>query len=201
LGNGFQWARLDGDTGPGKAVVIIGPGQQGLGCVVAAAASGATHVVILGLARDKAWFPTAMKLGATHTIMVDEEDVRGRVTEITGGAMADIVIEVSSAGPEIVNGALSLLKRRGTMLCTALKKTAVHLDLDRFIKYQIRMMGTCGHSFEAVELALQLMKSKTYPLERMSTHVVGLKDVDRALKIVGGESPEKAIHITVEPWK
>ena len=25
--------------------------------------------------------------------------------------------------------------------------------------------------------------------------------VDRALKIVGGESNEPAIHITVEPWK
>jgi threonine dehydrogenase-like Zn-dependent dehydrogenase len=201
LGNGFQWVRLDGNAGPGKTVVIIGPGQQGFGCVVAAAASGVTNTVVLGLAHDKARFPTAMKLGATHTIIVDEEDVRARVKDITGGAMADIVIEASSAGPEIVNGALSLLKKRGKMLCTALKKTAVPFDLDRFIKYQIRMMGTRGHSYEAVELALQLMKSKTYPLELMSTHVVGLKDVDRALKIIGGESPEKAIHITVEPWK
>jgi threonine dehydrogenase-like Zn-dependent dehydrogenase len=201
LGNGFQWVRLDGNAGPGKTVVIIGPGQQGFGCVVAAAASGVTNTVVLGLAHDKARFATAMKLGATHTIIVDEEDVRARLKDITGGAMADIVIEASSAGPEIVNGALPLLKKRGKMLCTALKKTAVPFDLDRFIKYQIRMMGTRGHSYEAVELALQLMKSKTHLLELMSTHVVGLKDVDRALKIVGGESPEKAIHITVEPWK
>jgi threonine dehydrogenase-like Zn-dependent dehydrogenase len=62
-------------------------------------------------------------------------------------------------------------------------------------------MGTRGHCFEAVELALNLMKSKRFPLELISTHVVGLKDVDRALKIAGGEASEKAIHITVEPWK
>jgi threonine dehydrogenase-like Zn-dependent dehydrogenase len=201
LGNGFQWTTLDGEAGPGKTVVIIGPGQQGFGCVVAAAASGATNVVVVGLARDKARFPTAMKLGATHTIMVDEEDVRARVKDITGGAMADVVIDTSSAGPEIVNGGLSLLKKRGKLLCTALKKSAVPFDLDRFIKYQVRMMGTRGHSFEAVEMALGLMKSRKYPLELISTHVVGLRDVDRALKIVGGESAEKAIHITVEPWK
>jgi threonine dehydrogenase-like Zn-dependent dehydrogenase len=115
--------------------------------------------------------------------------------------MADIVIDVSGAGAEIVNGGISLLKKRGRMLCTALKKTPVPFDLDRMIKYQIRMMGTRGHSFEAVELALQLMKSKTFPLELISTHVVGLSEVDRALKIVGGEANEKAIHITVEPWK
>ena len=201
LGNGFQWTHLDGGAGPGKTVVIIGPGQQGFGCVVAAAASGATNIVIAGLARDKPRFPIAMKLGATHAITVDEEDVRSRLKDVTGGAMADIVIDVSGAGAEIVNGGISLLKKRGRMLCTALKKTPVPFDLDRLIKYQIRMMGTRGHSFEAVELALQLMKAKKFPLELISTHVVGLSEVDRALKIVGGEASEKAIHITVEPWK
>jgi threonine dehydrogenase-like Zn-dependent dehydrogenase len=201
LGNGFQWMRLDGDAGPGKTVVIIGPGQQGMGCVVAAATSGANNIIIVGLARDKTRFPIAMKLGATHAISVDEEDVRARVKDITGGAMADCVVDVSGAGPEIVNGGLSLLKKRGKLLCTALKKSAVPFDLDRLIKNQIRMLGTRGHSFEAVELALQLMNCGKCPLELMSTHVVGLKDVDAALKIVGGESTEKAIHITVEPWK
>ena len=33
LGNGFQWAHLDGDAGPGKTIVVIGPGQQGFGCI------------------------------------------------------------------------------------------------------------------------------------------------------------------------
>ena len=45
--------------------------------------------------------------------------------------MADLVIEVTSAGPEIINGGLSLLKKRGQMLCTAWKKSAVPLDIDR----------------------------------------------------------------------
>lgn len=201
LGNGFQWTLLDGGAGPGKTIVVIGPGQQGMGCVVAAAASGAANIVIVGLARDRSRFPTAMRLGATHAITVDEEDLRGKLRDITGGAMADIVIDASGAGPEIVNGGISLLKKRGRMLCTALKKSAVPFDIDRMIKNQIGMMGTRGHSFEAVELALQLMKSKRFPLELISTHVVGLKDLDRALKIVGGEATEKAIHITVEPWK
>jgi hypothetical protein len=31
--------------------------------------------------------------------------------------------------------------------------------------------------------------------------VVGLKEVDGALRMVGGESAERSIHITVDPWK
>ena len=45
------------------------------------------------------------------------------------------------------------------------------------------------------------MKSEKFPLDLISTHVVGLNEVDRALKIVGGEAQEKSIHITIEPWK
>ena len=77
--------------------------------------------------------------------------------------MADIVIDVSSAGPEIVNGGLTLLRKRGQMLCTAWKKTAVPLDLDRLIRFQANLRGVRGHSFQAVELAIATMKSKKYP--------------------------------------
>jgi len=87
------------------------------------------------------------------------------------------------------------------MLCTAWKKSAVPLDIDRLIRYQANLRGVRGHSYEAVELAINTMKTDKFPLELISTHVVGLKDVDKALKMVGGEASEKSIHITVEPWK
>lgn len=201
LGNGFQWAYLDGGAGPGKTVVIIGPGQQGFGCIVAAAASGAENVVIAGLGRHKSRFELAQKLGATHAIAIDQTDPREEIGDITGGRMADVVIDASGAGPEIINGALSLVKKRGTMLCTAYKKATVPFDHDRLIQYQVVMRGTRGHSYHAVELALSTMKAGKFPLELISTHVFGLKDVDHALRMVGGELKEKSIHITIEPWK
>src|SRR4029077_20825772 len=90
LGNGFQWAFLDGGAGPGKTVVILGPGQQGRGCVVAAKVAGADNIVVVGLAREANRCETVRKVGATHTAAIDEEDVRERIKDITGGSMADI---------------------------------------------------------------------------------------------------------------
>ena len=211
LGNGFQWTFLDAGIGPGKTLVVLGPGQQGCGCVVAAKTAGAENIVVVGLARDQYRFDIVKRLGATHTIAIDQEDVRARLRDITGGLMADVVIEVSSAGPEIINAGIMLLRKRGRMLCTAMKKSAVPLDLDRLIRYQAELRGVRGHSYQAVELAIRAMNSGQHRLDLISTHALGLDAVDHALKLVGGEARANptngaqgtpgAIHITIEPWK
>ena len=201
IGNGFQWAVLDGGAAPGKTIIIQGPGQQGLGCVAAAASAGADKIIVTGLLRDEARLEVAKALGAHHTIMVDQEDLVGAVRRITDGRMADIVVEVSGAGPESINRSLALVRKRGTVLLAARKGAVFSFEADRLVDFQITFRGLRGHSYQAVELALGLMASKRLPLERMSTHVVGLSELDHALRMVGGEADERSIHITVSPWK
>jgi threonine dehydrogenase-like Zn-dependent dehydrogenase len=115
--------------------------------------------------------------------------------------MADIVIESSGAGRDIINSSLKLLRKRGTFSVATRKGAVPEFDLNQVVAKQIVLRGTRGHSYQAVELALQLMAQGRMPLERISSHVVGLADLDSALKMVGGESKEKSIHITVDPWK
>lgn len=201
IGNGFQWAYLDGGAGPGKAVVVQGPGQQGLACVAAAKAAGASTVIATGLKRDEHRLEVARALGADVTVCVDEEDLLSTVARATDGRMADLVIDATSAGAAILNASVKLLQKRGTLIVSARKPThGEPFDLNEVVNKQIIVRGTRGHSFQSVELALQLMASKRAPLELMSTHHVGLTQVDDAIRMVGGQSAEKAIHVTVDPW-
>lgn len=201
IGNGFQWAVLDGGAGPGKTVVIQGPGQQGLGCVVAAASAGASTIILSGLRHDEHRLEVGRELGAHHTVAVDEANLVDEVRRITDGRMADIVVECSGASHDIVNASLPLLRKRGTFLLATRKGDIPAFDADQVVNKQIVFRGTRGHSYQAVELALRTMAQGRFPLERISSHVIGLPDLDAGLKMVGGESREKSIHITVDPWK
>jgi threonine dehydrogenase-like Zn-dependent dehydrogenase len=207
IGNGFQWTVLDGKAGVGDVVVVQGPGQQGLACVIAAKTAGVKTIISTGLARDAQRLAVAKKLGADYIIEADRESVRDRVAEITDGMGADLVVDVSSGGAsEVINGGLDILKPRyGRFMVAALKGNPVDgFALDTLIKKAVNLRGVRGHSFQAVEMALELMRSKRIDLGLMSSHEFGLDDVDEALRLVGGEIRDTqgnvAIHVTIDPW-
>ena len=201
IGNGFQWAYLDGKAGPGKTIVIHGPGQQGLGCVIAAKAAGAQNIILTGLSTDENRFAVGRALGAHHTVGVDKQDLLEVVSATTGGRLADIVIDCSGAGPAVTNGSIALLRKRGTLIVSSARGPIDGFDIDRIIGKQIVLRGTRGHSFEAVELAISTMAAGTFPLEKMSSHVLGLHELHDGLMMLGGQGREKSIHISVQPWK
>lgn len=202
IGNGFQWAFLDGGAGPGQTVVVQGPGQQGLACVIAAKAAGASTVICTGLKRDAARLEAAKVLGADHTIMVDEDPFVETIMKLTKGEGVDLVLDVSAGGAtQVIGGGIQILKKRSKLLVAAYKRVAIdQFDIDSVIRLQATVRGVRGHSYAAVELALDLMRRKTVPLEAMSTHHFGLDKVDYALRLVGGEVQDGAIHVTVTPW-
>ena len=118
--------------------------------------------------------------------MVDEESVAEIVHRVTNGALADLIIDVSSGG--------------ATLIVAASERKAVDgFAIDTLIGQQISLRGVRGHSFQAVEMALALMASHRVELELMSTHEFGLADVDYALRLVEGEFRDNAVHVTIAP--
>ncbi len=202
IGNGFQWAYFDCGVGPGKTIVIQGPGQQGLGCVIASKIAGADKIIVTGLKRDaEDRFDVAKKLGADHTIAVDEEDLLETVADLTGGKMADIVIDTSGLGPDNINPSMRLLHKRGIVATLSRKGSAKDFDAEHLIGFQLTLKGLRGHSYKAVEMALATMASRRLPLELMTTHLAGLDQVHDAIFMQGGQTAERPIHMAVDPWQ
>jgi threonine dehydrogenase-like Zn-dependent dehydrogenase len=200
LGNGVEWAYLQGGVRIGESVLIQGPGQQGLACVLAAREAGAACIMVSGLTRDAKRFELARALGAHHVIDIEQQDLLESVADITGGEMADLVIDCASGGTETVVSAIRLARKSGRVILGGQKRKRIpDFESDLLIRKFLTVKGMRGHSYESVELALQIIASGRYPLERMCTHVFGLDQVDEALRTVGGEGQPDAIHCCVDP--
>ena len=202
LSNGIQWAMMEGGIGLGQTILIQGPGQMGLSCVIGAREANAGCIIVSGTSRDERRLALARELGAHYTINVDKEDLIKRVAEITRGQLADVVVDVAAGGPKVVVAAVDAAKKGGKVILAGSKGRPIPEFLsDWLIKKYLTMKGVRGHSYHAVELAIQLIASRKYPLHKFSTHQFPLSRVDEALRTVGGEGAPDSIHVTVLPWQ
>jgi threonine dehydrogenase-like Zn-dependent dehydrogenase len=202
LGAGFRWAVELPRTGPGDTVLILGPGQRGLTSVIAARAAGADRIIVTGLSRDAAKLALARELGADHTIDVEQEDLRRRVRELTGGRGADVVVEVASYTTEPVAEAPWLAATHARVVLAGVKgfKPVPDFVSDLVVVKELTVMGAFGVASRAYEAAIRLIESGRVPLERMHTHDFALEDAERAIQVLGGEVPgEQSIHSCLLP--
>jgi len=199
LGNGFQWAVLDGGAKVGKTVLVFGPGQQGLGCVLAAKSAGAAKVILCGMGRDRARLDLALKLGADFAVDIESEDLAGIVMRETNGLGVDVVVD-TTGDPDgsIVEQAISLSAKGAWLSLNGLKQ---QVPLNEIKKRYLTVKAPRGHSYGSVELALQLIGSGRWPIDLLCSHDFGLEDVHQAIMATAGREIEGAVHVTVSPGK
>jgi L-iditol 2-dehydrogenase len=95
----------------GKKVVILGQGPIGLSFTEFMAKGGASQVIVTDIVDPR--LDVAKVLGATDTINASKEDVLERVKELTGGTLADVVIDACGVH-ETNNQTFHCLKVQGT---------------------------------------------------------------------------------------
>ena len=196
--NGVEWGYKYPDTRIGDAVWIQGPGQQGLGAVIAAKAAGADCIIVSGLGRDKRRLEVAKLLGADYTIDVEAEpDPVKKVLDYTGGDGVNVVVNVTGGGKGCVDQAVQAAHKRkcNIILAAAGRET---LDLGSLPRKKIQFIKANGHSYESVELAIQFIASGKLPMDQIATHAFPLSKAREALDTLAGGLGD-AIHVSILP--
>lgn len=203
LGNGVQWAIVEGGAGPGMSVLIQGPGQMGVACVVAARWAGAYPIIVTGLTADKERLEVAKRLGAHHVIDSESEDVRGRVAEITNDHGVDVAIDTTSAGAgdAPILTAIDCLRVRGGTMVIQGDRDFSHFPVRGLADHYITLKQCRGHSYASVEQGLQIMASGRFDLDLMQTHHFPLADAPLAIEAAGGAVVDgrQGLHVAILP--
>jgi threonine dehydrogenase-like Zn-dependent dehydrogenase len=170
--------------------------------VIAAREAGAARIIVTGLSVDGHKLALARELGAHETVDVEREDVVRRVREITDGALADVVVDVTPYSNEAVVQAVDLARRGGTVVLAGMKgqRPVEGLYNDRIVAKDLTIKGAFGVDFHAYEPAVRLIESGRYPLEKLHTHTLPLEEAEHALRVLAREVPgEEAVHIALVP--
>ncbi|MGL4651385.1 MAG: zinc-binding dehydrogenase, partial [Caldilineaceae bacterium] len=125
---------------PGDDVVVIGCGGVGLNIVQGARLALARRILAADV--DVERLSLARRLGATHAVQSNMQDLAAMVTQFTDGRGADHVFEVVGQ-PRLMQQGISLLARGGTLtLVGAAERTAELAFAPRaFMSRQQRILG------------------------------------------------------------
>ena len=202
LSNGVRWAYEAPNTQLGETVVIEGPGQRGLLCVVAAREAGAGTVIVTGTANDAHRLELARRLGADIAIDVDAENPVERVMQATGGRGADVVVEVSAGATQPIVDAVDMVRRGGRVVLAGLKsfKPVGNLVTDKIVINEIQLIGLLSAGWVSIERSLDILKRRGGELQPLCSHMFPLEETDTAVRALGREVDDgkEVVHIALD---
>lgn len=178
-----------------KDVVIVGQGP--IGQIFTACMRNLGAREIIAVERIESRLALSPKMGATATINPTTTDVAAEVARITGGSMADIVVEAVGHADQALNLALSLVRKFGRMLYFGVPPeridgvqwrdalirnvtihTSVNPDFDRDFPLAMRWLAEA-------RIDLSPLVTHTYPLRDIQTAFETFRDrKDGAQKVV-----------------
>lgn len=154
----FQATVVNARVKPGDVVVVIGPGPIGLLCASMARLSGAGHVVLAGISRDRSRMETGKKAGATHAVDTQQQDMKTVLAELGDGLGADVIIDSTGASASLKN-ALDWVRPAGHITKVGWGPEPMGFSMDALVKKAVTLQGSFSHTWPAWERVLAMMGS------------------------------------------
>jgi L-iditol 2-dehydrogenase len=166
----------------GEPVAILGTGSiggllagvcrvQGAGPIITAD----IHQHCLDAARER--------LGATHDLLLPDENLVHKVKELTGGEGVDVVF-ITADDASLVSRGVEMAKRRGRIVLVALLTDApLQLTAYEIIGKELHIVGSIMSNHEDVQKAIELAASGQVDVEAIATHLLPIEEAQRGMEL------------------
>ena len=176
----------------GEYCLIIGAGPIGLVAGLVAQAYGA-HAILLDIVDERLQF--AKELGIEHVVnSMDKDKAVEEVHRITGGTMAQQVMECSGANVAI-RSTLDFVSNAGRITLTGWPKRETSIPTDLITKKEVDIRGARTSAGEFEE-ALELIGTKRVDMMKILTKTIGVDEAPRTLADIE-KNPAKYMKVVV----
>lgn len=181
----------------GETVVVYGVGPAGLAFIQTARALGAGRII--AVARNRRRLERSLRFGADEIISSTEENVAGRIRELTGGEGPGLICEATGA-PEIIEEIFDIARKGGRIICYGLPPDSadIRFPVSTMIMKQLEVYGAVGNPM-VWEPLMQLIASGRINLKDMVTHKFPLEHIEDAFQLLA-DKDEDPIKAVVYPW-
>jgi len=179
---------------PGDNVLILGAGISGLLHLLMAKAAGAGRILATDVNEHR--LKAAADLGA-DAVTQATEDIPAWVRQINGRPV-DLVIVCTGAFPAFMQ-ALKSVDRGGTVLCFATTEPGVDIPvpMNEFWRNEIKLMPSYGNAPIDALIAINLIRSKRLPLEKMISHTLPMAQIQEGFRLVAEAAD--SIKVIIKP--
>ena len=178
----------------GKNVVVIGCGPIGLMGINVAKVVGARKIIAIEVNPYR--IGLAKSIGADVVINPKTEDVIKRVLEETDQKGADVVTEFSGH-KSAIEQSFKYIKKGGNMALLGITPDKIEIDLSNDVVFKgITIYGVTGRKmYENWQQVSALIESKRIEFDKIVTHVISMKDFEKAFQIMASGESGKVVMI------
>jgi len=181
----------------GDTVVVQGAGGLGINAVAVAREMGAGKIIVIDGIEER--LNMAQEFGADHLINMNEHPSPKkrikRIGELTGGKLADVVVELTGV-PEAISEGLKMTTFGGAYLVigNVSLNTTVEIDPFDIVFFSRKIIGVAAYDKWAIPRALEfLSKNKAkYPFHRLISHKFPLEEINEAFRLASERKVARA---------
>ena len=192
LSNALHFVRDITPVTPGDLAVVQGIGPIGLFSAQLFRLAGA-RVLLTGIGVDTERFRIASGLGF-ESVNVDEEDLVGKVMEMTGGSGADIAF-VAVGAASALRQAVRLVRKRGHVTVVGIFPGDVDLPVTRVVRREVTIAGAYDARPVNFPESIRLLESGAVDAQAIITHRFSLDEAEEAFGVAISKKGGKVLFV------
>lgn len=165
--------------------VVIGAGPMGLWAIQGLAGRLLSGLIAVDV--DPVKLEMAQSYGATHTVNPMQENAAEVIRRITGGHMADFVIE-GTGNTKVINDGISFLKtgRGRLILMSSYKAQAEWMDVvgmvERSVELRVPHPAYSGNELDDLRRAVEMLNNGVFRMDGIVSHKFALSEIQSAFE-------------------